>query len=66
MRRGLCEVGTAFLNMRRISISKGVGSCNVDQQIEISQSFLALRPSKPSRSQYEFYYSNCEKLKHMT
>jgi len=51
MRRGLCEVGTAFLNMRSILVSKGVGSCGVDQQIEINQNFLALRTSKWSRSQ---------------
>lgn len=30
MRLGLCEVGTAFVNMKRISVSKGGG---VDQQI---------------------------------
>jgi hypothetical protein len=66
MQRGLCEVGTAFLNMRRISVSKGVGSCDVNPQIQINQSFLPLRTSKPSRSQYGFYGSNCETLNHMT
>jgi len=66
MQRGLCDVGTAFLNMRRISVSKGAGSCDVDQQIQINQSFLLLRTSKPSRSQYDFYCSNCETLNHMT
>jgi hypothetical protein len=55
MQRGLCEAGTAFLNMRRISVFKGVGSCDVDQQIQINQSFLSLRTSQPSWSQYDFY-----------
>jgi len=56
IQRGLCEVGTAFLNMRRISFSKGVGSCDVDQQIQINQNFLSLRTCQPSRSQYDFYW----------
>jgi hypothetical protein len=46
MQRGLCEVGTALLNMRRISVSKGVGSFVFDQQIQINQNFPPLRTNK--------------------
>jgi hypothetical protein len=66
MQLGLCEVGAEFLNVRRTSVSKGVGSCDVDQQIQINQSFLPLKTTKPSRPQYDFYCSNCETLNHMT
>jgi hypothetical protein len=43
VQRALCELGTAFLNIIKISFSKGLSSWNIDQQIPKNQNFA---PSK--------------------